>query len=266
MKKLSMLFILISIFACNRTIPPKNVKNIRPLVVLSVYNNNVENWLKNADTNLRIIAAFGINNDDSLKKLLSLADGIIITGGEDINPALYGKADEINKCYKISPKRDTLEIKMTNYAISNNIPLLGICRGEQMINVATGGTLYTDIPTDIGSLTMHRHHGATTHSVKIIQNTLLHSIVGVDSGTVYSNHHQGVEKLGRHLLAAAYAPDSLIEAIEFYDTIIHPFVMGVQWHPEKMKQTNPLSYRIRDFFIKKVIQHSKLKNKQKNEK
>jgi len=257
MRKYLVILLVIFTFSCSN-------KDKQPLVVVSKnYNKAFTTWLAKADSNILVVEAYGIKDKDSLAKLLQHADGIIISGGEDINPKIYGKASESNYCGQINPYRDTLEMIMINYAYSHKIPLLGICRGHQMLNVTFGGSLITDIPTFVGSDTMHRNNGRTWHKVYIKPNTLLHSIVQVDSGEVLSNHHQAIDKLGRNLEVAAYAPDSIIEAVELYDTLFHPFIMGLQWHPEGMPDDNPLNYPIRDFFAQKVNKHFVLKQQKR---
>ncbi len=228
----------------------------KPLVVVSKnYGNKFTDWLKKADTNIIVKQAYGIKDDDSLFELLKQANGIIISGGEDINPALYGKDTLINLCGKINNYRDSLEIKMINFAFKNGIPLLGICRGHQLLNVAFGGSLIVDIPTKIPGDTLHRNNGRTFHKVSLDTNSLIFSIIRQKTGTVYSNHHQAVEKTGKHLKIVAFAPDGIVEATELYDTLLHKFVLSVQWHPELMTDTNPFNYKLRNYFVKKVLQN-----------
>ncbi len=254
MKQVLHLILILSTFlflSCNQ--------DTRPLILVSKeYKSQAfHHWLMSADSNIRIVSVFGMHDRDSILSLLKKADGIIITGGEDINPTLYGEPEEINRCGIINDYRDSLEIMLINYAIKNKIPLLGICRGHQIINVALGGSLIVDIPQDLGSDTLHRKDGhATMHLVYIKPDSYLHNIVKIDSGLVRSNHHQAVKQVGKNLHVVAYAPDSVIEACEPEDTT-GQFILTLQWHPEGMDYNAPLSYRIRDFFLHKVKTYKK---------
>ncbi len=257
MKKYILLFVAtlgLLLLSCN------NQK--QPLIIVSKeYKNQAfHHWLMSGDSNIKIISVYGMHNQDSIRDLLRKADGIIITGGEDINPSLYGQPAEIKRCGTVNNYRDSLEIMLIKYATTHKIPLLGICRGHQIINVALGGSLIVDIPQDIGSDTLHRKNGhATMHMVYIMPKSLLHNIVKIDSGLVRSNHHQAVKTVGHDLLPVAFAPDSVIEACEPVDTT-QQFILTLQWHPEGMDYASPLSYRIRDFFLHKVKSHNKNKD------
>jgi putative glutamine amidotransferase len=210
-------------------------------------------WLDAHSENLIIhhLYELSINQVDSL---LPLADGILISGGEDVEPSKYGKGDQIERCGKINLRRDSLEIKMINYAMTNKIPLFGICRGEQLTNVSHGGTLIIDIPTDIGTDILHRGTDSTKayHAIEVVKGSLLDSICLGKTDTVRSSHHQAVEFLAPGFMASAYSPDSIIEAIELIDKSQHPFVLGVQWHPEKMGYENVLSGCFANAFLNAV--------------
>ena len=119
-------------------------------VILSKSSSNYIDWIINED--IIILDAYTIKNTDSI---LKLADGIILTGGEDINPLEYNDTINIKVCGPINYFRDTLERKLFNYAFQNNIPLVGVCRGMQMINIASGGSLFGDLPTEIGNQVIH---------------------------------------------------------------------------------------------------------------
>lgn len=250
MRKLVIFLSLVLFVACQQP------KQQAVVVVSKNYNQAFTKWIHKVDKNIKVVEAYGITGD-SLKKLLKLADGIIISGGEDINPSLYGEPEEITRCGKINVYRDQLEMNMIRYAFNHKIPLLAICRGHQLLNVTFGGSLIVDIPEDLGS-NLHRKDGHhTEHEVFIVPNTMLKRIVKVDSGEVWSNHHQAVKDLAEIFRVSAYAPDSVIEAIELKDTNKANFVLGVQWHPESMADTNPLNYRIRQAFLARVKQHFK---------
>ncbi len=162
-------------------------------------------------------------------------DGFLLTGGGDI--AIERFDGEPNpRISDVDPDRDRLEIEVTKFALEENRPLFGICRGIQVINVAMGGSLYTDIGTQRENSIKHdwypnvaRNYEA--HSVKIVENSKVYQIINGDEINVNSLHHQAIKELGQHLSPTAYAPDGIIEAVE---SPKHHFFLGVQWHPEWM--------------------------------
>jgi putative glutamine amidotransferase len=163
---------------------------------------------------------------------ISLIDGLIITGGDfDIDPSYYGE-NIISDRVTTKDTRTQFEIEICRQALKSLKPLLGICAGEQLINVVLGGSLIQHIPDSIVNPLEHeqknpRHE--TSHEVRVVKETLLRRIIDADSLQVNSSHHQAVKSLGSKVIASAYAPDTVIEAIELTD---HPFCLGVQWHPE----------------------------------
>jgi putative glutamine amidotransferase len=221
----------------------KNGDN-KPLVVVSVDSHHkVIKWLSNFDkrTNFKILYKLP---SDSVDFYLKKADGVIITGGEDVNPDLYGADSLKYLCGKINNYRDSLEIKMINYALHNKIPLFGICRGQQIINVSQGGTLIADIPTFLHD-SIHRKNGRHTyHEIYISKNSVFYSFIHLDSSLVYSNHHQAIKHLAACFRTVALASDSVIEAIEIKDTAKYTYSFAVQFHPEAMEYSKPISKRI----------------------
>jgi putative glutamine amidotransferase len=224
------------------------------ILISKIYNDNFPEWLSQTGKNLVFKDMYKVRMD-SVDYFLREADGIIISGGEDVNPALYGMEKEIGKCEEIDYRRDTLEIRMIKYAIANRIPLLCICRGCQILNVVNGGTLIPDIQTDYGTAIIHRG-GTSKHTVSISEGTLLYEICRVRGDTVNSYHHQAVKDIAPSFRAVAYAQDSIIEAIEPADTSGHAFLLGLQWHPEVMEFSDPLSGLVADRFIKEVIKEA----------
>lgn len=172
--------------------------------------------------------------------LSQLFDGIIIVGGNDVATDLYhGTPHE--SVSAPNHERDAIEIAVTRMAIAADLPLLGICRGEQVMNVAMGGTLYADIPSQY--VTTLRHNQADslpveklTHTVTVVPGTLLHQVVREASLWVNSWHHQAVRDLGNGFIATSFASDGLIESFENPEK---RFVMGIQWHPECIQQEAP---------------------------
>ncbi|HEX7555924.1 MAG TPA: gamma-glutamyl-gamma-aminobutyrate hydrolase family protein [Leptolinea sp.] len=165
--------------------------------------------------------------------LAATFQGILLTGGGDIDPVLFN-GETHPRVYGIDRQRDLLEIALVNYCASNKLPLLGICRGMQVINVALGGTLYTDIADQMPGALRHSCYPAYSrdylaHSVLISVSTHLTAITSQSRMMVNSMHHQGIKELAADLTLSAIAPDGLVEGIEF---MFHPFFLGVQWHPE----------------------------------
>lgn len=156
-------------------------------------------------------------------------DGLVIPGGDDINPSLYGQAVS-EKCGKINPVRDGIDPVVTKAFLETGKPILGICRGEQLLNVILGGTLHQDIKGfEQIKHSDFRSRGKGCHSVKVLPGTKLHEILGVEQITVNSLHHQAVDMPAPEIKLSAVSPDGIVEAFELPN---HRFCIGVQWHPE----------------------------------
>jgi len=182
-------------------------------------------------------------------KLLELVDGIILTGGVDIDPYVYGEPP-IPQQGRIDPVRDHFEISIAKQAISMNKPTLAICRGCQILNVAAGGSLYQDINTQIKGSLKHSGQAPTyypTHPVKLAEKSKLAEVYGSKTTKVNSFHHQGVKALGKELEATAWADDNTIEGIEHKKA---DYIIGVQWHPERMLDSD--QNKIFKHFIDKI--------------
>jgi len=170
----------------------------------------------------------------SLARLGRGMHGLLLTGGGDIDPALFGEAAHPT-LYEVAPARDTLECAVVATAIERQLPILAVCRGIQVLNVALGGTLFQDVGTDPGTEISHGQREARdqpTHKVKVKPGSRLAETLGSDEIEVNSMHHQAVKDLGTGLDAVAWAPDSIIEGVESTDA--SRFVLGVQWHPEEL--------------------------------
>lgn len=188
-------------------------------------------------------------SEKSLMKYLSLCDGFLFTGGKDIHPLLYGLSP-INKCNNFDKEVDENTIKLMKLAIKSNKPILCICRGMQLLNVALGGTLYQDIETEIETKTIGHNFNFIksdeVHSISINNDATLFNYFGNEL-YVNSIHHQSIKTLGKDLIVSATASDGVIEGIELPKK---DHVIGVQWHPEMMLSTSNKMKCIFDEFIK----------------
>ena len=167
------------------------------------------------------------------KILLEKVDSVLLTGGVDVDPVVYGEAP-IPNMGKIDPLRDHFEINLARKVLELKKPLLAICRGIQVLNVAAGGTLYQDINSQIENPFKHYQQAPThhpTHKVSLKTGSKLHGIFNKNELMVNSFHHQAVKDLGHRFGATAWSDDGVVEAMEIEDNI---FVLGVQWHPERM--------------------------------
>jgi putative glutamine amidotransferase len=206
--------------------------------------------MKTADSTVIAVNMYTLSVDSAIK-LLTTCNALLLTGGEDVDPVNYGKINELNKCEEINRYRDSLEFALIRRAIEMKMPIFGICRGEQILNVALGGTLYTDIPTDFDTTEIHRCPSAAKsclHSVAI-RESLLYNITGQEAGMVNSYHHQAVEKPAPGLKISAYSSNKVPEAIESDNTVVKSFLMGVQWHPERLSQNPSLALPLAKRFV-----------------
>ncbi len=219
-------------------------------IILSKASKNYIEWIE--AENIIILNADTINNVDSI---LLLADGIILTGGEDINPLEYNDTTNIKVCGRINYSRDTLERKLFDYAFENKIPLVGVCRGMQMMNVASGGTLYGDIPIEIGTEVIHRNNGEVMHEIVLSSednyyNNLIFPL-HKDTFLVNSWHHQGLKDIAQNIKIIARSYDGLPEAA-IMDTASHPFMIAVQFHPERLGKDNGIHQQMRYSFFNAI--------------
>lgn len=185
-----------------------------------------------------------------LEQLLDLCDGLLITGGQDVSGKVYGATAEDAKLIgETSPERDAQERLLLKLAMQRDLPVLGICRGIQIINTLLGGTLYQDLPTQHPSDT--KHHGempysAPVHTVSVAAGTPLADYVGEGELAVNSLHHQAVREVSPELKVMATSEDGLVEGL------YHPgmrFLWAVQWHPEYSYKTDEASQQIFNAFV-----------------
>jgi putative glutamine amidotransferase len=210
----------------------------QPSIVLISKDNNghIGTWIRLLDNETVIKECYGLSKD-SLDYYLLNADAIIIGGGEDVNPKLYNKPEYAEICGEFDNYRDSLEIKMIHYAANKKIPLMGICRGQQIINIAHGGTLIPDIPTYVKDPVTHRSDKDSAHIIIPLKETWFSDYFKQDTFWVNSRHHQSIGRLADGFAVAAYSKDSVIEAIYIKDKSKHPFTMAVQFHPENLRDS-----------------------------
>lgn len=180
---------------------------------------------------------------------LARLDGIVFTGGADLDPGLYGGRRDHPLVGPHYPDRDRFDLAFARAALAAGvIPLLFICRGMQLLNLLQGGTLHLHL-ADLGQGDIHRGEGGafwTRQPVEVHAGTLLHRAVGKPRIVTMSGHHQGVDRLGEGLRVSSVAEDGIVEAVEYAG---HPFALGVQWHPEASAAEDPDQQRLFDSFV-----------------
>ncbi len=200
-----------------------------------------------------LIVSPGETNDPA--EILEPFDGLMLVGGGDVDPALYGAKPDAEHTYGVEPDRDRLEIDLLLAADRLRMPTLAICRGMQIMNVAFGGTLRQHLPDVPGML----EHGVpvadtiSTHDVTPVRGSRLTATTKSGVLSCSSHHHQGVDRLGDDLVATGHSPDGLVEAIERRendpDDVELPWVLGVQWHPEDTADRDPAQQALFDAFV-----------------
>ncbi|MBQ7337937.1 MAG: gamma-glutamyl-gamma-aminobutyrate hydrolase family protein [Clostridia bacterium] len=189
-----------------------------------------------------------LDSEAALEALCALCDGFVFSGGVDVHPRYYGE-DVKPTCGNINEARDTLELRLFAAAYATGKPILGICRGAQLVNVALGGTLHQDLPSEIDTTIAHRQTEpkfAASHHVSVLADTPLHVLTGVDRIRVNSFHHQAIRTLGRGLCPMALADDGVIEAAYLPG---ERYLRVYQWHPERLVASCPHNRAIFDDFV-----------------
>lgn len=179
---------------------------------------------------------------------LDLVDGLLLTGGMDVSPLAYGEQPH-PKLGRTYPIRDRNEFALLAEARRRHLPVLAICRGIQIVNVACGGTLYQDLESQRDNVIQHEQHQErwqVAHEVEIDTHSRLHEVLGVESLPVTTFHHQAIKDLGDGLRVVAQAPDGVIEAVESTND---DWLVGVQWHPEMSRPVDAAAQRLFDGFV-----------------
>ena len=186
--------------------------------------------------------------EPQVESLLSQVDGLLLAGGGDVNPDRYGSSGH-PEVYAVDEDRDVLEFKIVSWALEQQLPLLGICRGLQVINVALGGTLIEHLPDVIEDKTAHClvPRAPTEHAIELAADSRLAGIYQETHFSAASWHHQAIGDVAPGLTIVGRAPDGTIEALEMAN---HPELIAVQWHPELTAATDPIQQRIFSAFIK----------------
>lgn len=188
------------------------------------------------------------NEESDVDSLLDMCDGIMLTGGQDITPQIYGE-EKLPECGECSDARDIMDTMFLLAALQKNKPVLGICRGIQLLNAVLGGTLYQDIPSQHQSALEHHQkppYDKPSHSVVLLPGSPLSLLFKQDKLEVNSYHHQGIKELAEGLLPMAVAPDGMIEAVMLPGM---KFVWGVQWHPEFIYKVDKCSQMLLKAFV-----------------
>lgn len=198
---------------------------------------------------LPLVLAPGRPEDAS--ELLDRLGGLLLSGGSDVDPRLYGEHPH-PALSRVFPNRDAFETALCREAVARDMPVLAICRGHQVLNVAMGGTLVQDIPSELTEAMEHDpeiDRWETAHEVRILRGTRLFAVLRRETVSVNSFHHQAVKRLGRGLREVAWAPDGIIEGVELELPDTETFVVGVQWHPEDLVGHDAAARRLFAAFV-----------------
>ena len=214
-------------------------------------------WIRDNDLTITVIQLTPGNPG-----YLAKCDGIVLTGGVDTHPRFYRneKLDYPNAPKEFNEERDEFELMVFGYALEKKLPVLAICRGMQLVNIALGGNLIQDIE-DAGK-NDHRRHGDTDgmHQIRVRENSLLFEIVGKDTGVINSAHHQAMGIIAPDLEVNAWSEDTIAEGAEWKNKTGKPFLLCVQWHPERLAKTqpeNPFANKIRIKFLEAIKNYSR---------
>lgn len=228
---------------------------MKPVIGVTVSKGTTDggsNYLRLNESNMKALIAAGAmpvmlpitGEDEIIDEYLDLVDGLYFSGGGDVDPLIFNE-DPIKEMGNIDHRRDEFELKLFKKAAEKNMPILGICRGEQVINIGAGGSVYQDIHAQREGTKGHSPKSSSGnyayHSAKIMKDTKLYSLLGTEEININSYHHQAVKEVADGYKVSALAKDGIIEAIESEK---HDFIIGIQWHPELMFDRYPVFLKI----------------------
>lgn len=195
-----------------------------------------------------------VDFDEVIDAHINLLDGLLVSGGPDIDPMTFGE-EPLPELGGVTPQMDAYELKLLRKMLQKDKPILGICRGEQVLNVAAGGTLHQDIYRSVKGCLKHRQDAprwSKSHSVKLAEGSKLAQLFSAHEIQVNTFHHQAVATVAPGFSATAFAPDGIIEAIESSG---HRFAVGVQWHPEGMWNVKDNYSALFEAFVKAATEN-----------
>lgn len=194
-------------------------------------------------------------SDQQIKQQVDSIDGLLLTGGDDIDPSLFGD-DPHQKLGNIEPGRDAYEMKLIEYTLQQDKPILAICRGAQILNIYAGGTMYQDIYSQVGDTVMQHNQNAPrdylSHTVRVTEHSKLAAITGSLEIKTNSFHHQANKNIAEHFIVSGKSNDGIIEAFESTE---RDFVIGLQWHPEGSFHNDSVSQNIFKTFIETAVKN-----------
>ncbi|MHA6252566.1 gamma-glutamyl-gamma-aminobutyrate hydrolase family protein [Oceanobacillus sp. CAU 1775] len=242
---------------------------MKPIIGVTQTITNDERYYQVSKNNLVAIERAGgipvvlsyLGNRQMIRQIADMIDGLYLTGGDDIDPVHFNEEPH-PRLGSYFPQRDAFEMELTKVMLGKNKPILGVCKGAQILNLAAGGDMYQDIYAQIDqSLLQHSQHSpnyTASHEVNVKKESLLYRIIGNEKIRVNSFHHQANRKVGKGFIVSGKSSDGVIEAVE---SVLHRFALGVQWHPEMLAVAgdDALSWKIYESFIeasqKKRIRH-----------
>ncbi|MFQ5593242.1 MAG: gamma-glutamyl-gamma-aminobutyrate hydrolase family protein [Anaerolineae bacterium] len=200
-----------------------------------------------------------LQSDDALRAIYERLDGLFLAGGVDVDPSYYGEPPH-PKLGEVNRDRDRVELALLRWALEGNLPILAVCRGIQVLNVAAGGTLYQDIEAQIPHSIRHNYHqikprNYRAHEVTVEPGSRLSTVMGTQEIGVNSLHHQAVKNVAPGFHATAWAADGVIEGIEGLNG---HFVVGVQWHPEALAEEDEAMQSLFDSFVDEIQSRLKI--------
>lgn len=213
---------------------------------------NYARWIVGDDPDVSVIDLAMV---DDPAAAMEKVDGLLLTGGSDVDPRRYARPDYAEKCFDVDEERDTREFLMLEVAEARDVPVLAVCRGLQIVNVFRGGSLIPHLPDRLGGSEAHAKDGELDreHAIEVNPGTLLYKATRELSGTVNSAHHQAIDALGVGLVVSGRSSDGVIEAIEWGNPEGKQYLLGVQWHPERMNDpASPFAAGVREQFLFEV--------------